>query len=124
MVAFHLDAAGFGVDGVQVEAVHAGDQAVGLVQVAALTTAQIAGALARSLGLALSLLPFNADENMNDDLRNMVWKGHYMGYGPADMMITSSSVQAVSVPERVSVNATVASPQLSVAVSVAAAVPS
>jgi ABC-type amino acid transport substrate-binding protein len=24
---------------------------------------------------------------MNDDLRNMVWKGHYLGYGPADMMI-------------------------------------
>ena len=24
---------------------------------------------------------------MNDDLRNMVWKGHYMGYGPADIML-------------------------------------
>ena len=27
------------------------------------------------------------DENMNDDLRNMVWKGHYLGYGPADVML-------------------------------------
>jgi len=32
-------------------------------------------------------LPFDAGENMNDDLRNMVWKGHYLGYGPADVMI-------------------------------------
>jgi ABC-type amino acid transport substrate-binding protein len=24
---------------------------------------------------------------MDDDLRNMVWKGHYLGYGPADVML-------------------------------------
>jgi ABC-type amino acid transport substrate-binding protein len=24
---------------------------------------------------------------MGDDLRNMVWKGHYLGYGPADVML-------------------------------------
>jgi ABC-type amino acid transport substrate-binding protein len=24
---------------------------------------------------------------MSDDLRNMVWKGHYLGYGPADVML-------------------------------------
>jgi ABC-type amino acid transport substrate-binding protein len=24
---------------------------------------------------------------MNDDLRNMVWRGHYLGYGPADVML-------------------------------------
>lgn len=47
----------------------------------------IAQALARVMGLRLSLLPFDADENMNDDLRNMVWKGHYLGYGPADVML-------------------------------------
>jgi ABC-type amino acid transport substrate-binding protein len=47
----------------------------------------IAGALAESLGLKLSMLPFNADENMNDDLRNMVWRGHYLGYGPADVLL-------------------------------------
>lgn len=47
----------------------------------------LAEALARQLGLKLSLLPFDAGENMNDDLRNMVWKGHYLGYGPADVML-------------------------------------
>lgn len=47
----------------------------------------LAEALARQLGLKLSLLPFDAGENMGDDLRNMVWKGHYLGYGPADVML-------------------------------------
>jgi len=47
----------------------------------------LAEALARRLGLKLSLLPFDAGENMNDDLRNMVWRGHYLGYGPADLML-------------------------------------
>lgn len=47
----------------------------------------IAAALARQLKLQLSLLPFDAGENMNDDLRNMVWRGHYLGYGPADVML-------------------------------------
>lgn len=47
----------------------------------------LAQALARTMGLQLTLLPFDADENMNDDLRNMVWKGHYLGYGPADVML-------------------------------------
>lgn len=46
-----------------------------------------ANALAQKLGLKLSLLPFDAGENLNDDLRNMVWKGHYLGYGPADVMM-------------------------------------
>ncbi len=47
----------------------------------------IAAALARQLNLKLALLPFDAGENMNDDLRNMVWRGHYLGYGPADVML-------------------------------------
>jgi ABC-type amino acid transport substrate-binding protein len=47
----------------------------------------IAQALADALGLKLSLLPFDAGEQINDDLRNMVWKGHYLGYGPADVMM-------------------------------------
>jgi ABC-type amino acid transport substrate-binding protein len=47
----------------------------------------LAAALAESLGVKLSLLPFNADENMNDDLRNMVWRGHYLGFGPADVLM-------------------------------------
>lgn len=48
---------------------------------------EMAKALAKALGVEVSLLPFPADENMNDDLRNMVWKGHYLGYGPADVML-------------------------------------
>ena len=47
----------------------------------------LAGALAESLGVKLSLMPFPAGEEMGDDLRNMVWKGHYLGYGPADVML-------------------------------------
>ena len=47
----------------------------------------LAGALARQLQLTLALLPFDAGERMNDDLRNMVWRGHYLGYGPADLML-------------------------------------
>jgi ABC-type amino acid transport substrate-binding protein len=47
----------------------------------------LATALAESLGVKLSLMPFTAGEEMDDDLRNMVWKGHYLGYGPADVML-------------------------------------
>jgi ABC-type amino acid transport substrate-binding protein len=47
----------------------------------------LAQALAEALQVKLSLLPFEAGENMNDDLRNMVWKGHYLGYGPADVLM-------------------------------------
>ena len=47
----------------------------------------LAEALAKKLGLKLALLPFPAGEELGDDLRNMVWKGHYLGYGPADMMM-------------------------------------
>jgi ABC-type amino acid transport substrate-binding protein len=47
----------------------------------------LAEALARQLGLTASFLPFDAGENMGDDLRNMVWKGHYLGYGPANVML-------------------------------------
>lgn len=47
----------------------------------------LAQALAKKLGLRLNLLPFPAGESLDDDLRNMVWKGHYLGYGPADVMM-------------------------------------
>jgi ABC-type amino acid transport substrate-binding protein len=48
---------------------------------------EIGRALAEALGVTFSPLPFPADENMDDDLRNMVWKGHYLGYGPADVLL-------------------------------------
>lgn len=44
-------------------------------------------ALAERLGLRAEFAWFNADEDMNDDLRNMVWKGHYLGTQPADVML-------------------------------------
>ncbi|MYN11161.1 substrate-binding periplasmic protein [Pseudoduganella aquatica] len=47
----------------------------------------LADALAKKLKLRLTLLPFPAGENLGDDLRNMVWKGHYLGYGPADVLL-------------------------------------
>ncbi len=47
----------------------------------------LAEALAKKLNLKLSLLPFPAGEDISDDLRNMVWKGHYLGFGPADVML-------------------------------------
>lgn len=47
----------------------------------------LAEALSAKLGLKLKLLPFPAGESVDDDLRNMVWKGHYLGYGPADVML-------------------------------------
>ncbi len=47
----------------------------------------VAQALGKKMGLKVSFLPFPAGENLDDDLRNMVWKGHYLGYGPADVMM-------------------------------------
>lgn len=44
-------------------------------------------ALAERLGLRAEIVEFPADENMNDDLRNMVWRGHYLGTRPADVML-------------------------------------
>jgi ABC-type amino acid transport substrate-binding protein len=48
---------------------------------------ELAQALAAALGVKPALLPFHADDSMNDDLRNMVWRGHYLGYGPADVLL-------------------------------------
>jgi ABC-type amino acid transport substrate-binding protein len=48
---------------------------------------ELATALAARLGVAPSLLPFQAGEDMNDDLRHMVWRGHYLGFGPADVLL-------------------------------------
>lgn len=47
----------------------------------------LAQGLADAIGVRLSVLAFNADENMGDDLRNMVWRGHYLGFGPADVLM-------------------------------------
>ncbi len=49
--------------------------------------ADLGRAIAARLGLAAEIVGFNADEDMSDDLRNMVWKGHYLGTQPADLML-------------------------------------
>ncbi|PWV60627.1 substrate-binding periplasmic protein [Plasticicumulans acidivorans] len=49
---------------------------------------EVGRALAERMGVAMSLEPIPAsDESMEDDLRNAVWKGHYMGWGAADVML-------------------------------------
>ena len=47
----------------------------------------VARALAGRMGLVLDLMPVGADENVSDDLRNWIWKGHYLGGGTADVMM-------------------------------------
>ncbi len=47
----------------------------------------LAKAIAAAVGVPLSPLFFNAGEEMADDLRNMVWRGHYLGHGPADLLL-------------------------------------
>ena len=48
----------------------------------------IARALAEQLGVGLSTMNLTAsDEAMEDDLRNAIWKGHYLGGGTADVMM-------------------------------------
>nr|MBV6631217.1 amino acid ABC transporter substrate-binding protein [Oceanococcus sp. HetDA_MAG_MS8] len=47
----------------------------------------LAKELAKRMELSLDIRPFTADENMDDDLRNQVWKGHYLGGGVADVML-------------------------------------
>lgn len=49
--------------------------------------ADIARAIAKSLGVAAAIRSVGADESMGDDLRNNVWKGHYLGGGVADVML-------------------------------------
>ncbi len=48
---------------------------------------EIAHALAKQLGVSAAIRAVGADENMEDDLRNNVWKGHYLGGGVADVML-------------------------------------
>jgi len=47
----------------------------------------LAREIAGGLGVRLELMELAADENMDDDLRNAVWKGHYLGGGVADIML-------------------------------------
>lgn len=47
----------------------------------------IARDIAAALGLKLDVMVQTAGETVSDDLRNAVWKGHYLGGGVADVML-------------------------------------
>lgn len=48
---------------------------------------EIGRRLAESLGVKARFRMMQADESLEDDLRNNVWKGHYLGGGVADVML-------------------------------------
>jgi len=48
---------------------------------------ELAHRIADALEVDLQLRWMIADENLDDDLRNHVWKGHYMGGGVVDLML-------------------------------------
>lgn len=47
----------------------------------------IANHIAKSMGVRLNLIQQTADENVDDDLRNAIWKGHYLERTVADVML-------------------------------------
>jgi ABC-type amino acid transport substrate-binding protein len=47
----------------------------------------IAEALAARLGAKADVAAFDAGEDVGDDLRNLVWRGHYLGYPVAQVML-------------------------------------
>lgn len=47
----------------------------------------LARSIAQRLGVNLRLRLVSAGESTSDDLRNHIWKGHYMGGGVADLML-------------------------------------
>jgi ABC-type amino acid transport substrate-binding protein len=49
--------------------------------------ADIAVALANNLGVKADLFDLRADDNLDDDLRNGVWKGSIFGAAPGDVMM-------------------------------------
>ncbi len=48
---------------------------------------EIGRALAEKLGVTAAFRVFLADESVEDDFRNQIWKGHYLGGGVADLMM-------------------------------------
>lgn len=49
--------------------------------------AELGKLIATRLGLRAEYLPIYAGESVSDDLRNAVWKGHYIGHDVADIML-------------------------------------
>jgi ABC-type amino acid transport substrate-binding protein len=48
---------------------------------------EIGAALAKALGVKVDYLVLRADDNINDDLRNGVWRGSLLGEQPGDVML-------------------------------------
>jgi ABC-type amino acid transport substrate-binding protein len=48
---------------------------------------EIGAALAKALGCKADYLLLRADDNLNDDLRNGVWRGSILGEAPGDVML-------------------------------------
>jgi len=48
---------------------------------------ELGNILAKRLKVKVRYLNLAAGEKVDDDLRNGVWKGHYLGYGVADVML-------------------------------------
>ncbi len=48
---------------------------------------ELAQLIATKLGVKLNLRWMTADENVEDDLRNNIWKGHYLNRTVADLML-------------------------------------
>ncbi|EIJ43385.1 periplasmic component of amino acid ABC-type transporter/signal transduction system [Beggiatoa alba B18LD] len=48
---------------------------------------ELGRAIAEKLGLSTDYMQIVAGENTDDDLRNAIWKGHYLGGGTADVML-------------------------------------
>ncbi len=49
--------------------------------------ADIARAIAETLGVQAEVALFSADEEVSDDLRNVVWRGGLLGFRPCDVML-------------------------------------
>ncbi|MBT6241391.1 MAG: transporter substrate-binding domain-containing protein [Rhodospirillaceae bacterium] len=47
----------------------------------------VAHYIAKKMEVRLNLIEQTADENVEDDLRNAIWKGHYLGGQVADVML-------------------------------------
>ena len=47
----------------------------------------LGAAIAQKLGVKVEYMVLTAGETVDDDLRNAVWKGHYLGGGVADLMM-------------------------------------
>jgi ABC-type amino acid transport substrate-binding protein len=48
---------------------------------------ELGAALAKALGVKVDYLVLRADDNINDDLRNGVWRGSLLGEQPGDVML-------------------------------------